>query len=232
MILRGFFAIFFLLACSVLHGQNPNLEIGFGLGITKGGLLPNISSDHEVSEVISPQGSVRAKFRIGEKSAIGINIATIILGNRQNLSTPIITINGEADRLETRSALLAIDVLYRRYISDHWYVQGGPNVNYLAWSTGAAYLGDIRLFKLTETDVYNRWHAGATLSVGYTTKVDQSRKNAPWQVQVLWFIELKSSATINHAIKSIAGEESGRFGYVELSTGFTFGSIGTPTGRN
>ncbi len=180
-----------------------------------------MEGNDEVTKLIRPVSGIRFQKKISDKWAITLIPNVSLMGNIRNYNTLL-----SITKAKSESALVNIDIKPMYYFSDRFYISAGPSVSYLIWSRGTAYKDEMVIRSRSEINHFNRWNVFATASLGFSDKLTHSRKNAPIQIDVLWFVELRSSYGLTNILKeeilNITGSQS--YSLIALVTGFNFGA--------
>ena len=142
-------------------------------------------------------------------------------GNRVELSMPITNIT----EVKSTSAFFSLAAHSKYFINKDFYFSVGPEVSYLMWNYGSTYIDDERQTYLKETEFFNRTNFLVSSSVGFSKKVEESRKNAPIQIDLLWYLELRMKKGVTNILKEdFFGDLTSSILSFELVTGISFSS--------
>ena len=214
-------AFFCAIACCG-SAQNRNFITGFSLGVGNSGFDISEEGDDQVKRIFYPTAGLHFQKRVNNKLAVQLYPNVGMSGNQRSLSTP----QNNITKISTKSAFVNLAILGKYYVTPKVYASLGPEVSYLLWNFGSTYNGDTRLTNLKETRFFNRTNLLISSSIGYGTKIDESRKNAPIQIEAFWFIELRFKKSITNILSSEFFTEDTKSTILsfELVTGFSFAS--------
>lgn len=202
--------------------QNNNFITSIALGAGNSGFQIEEQTEGDAKRLFYPMGGIQIQKRIGPKWAIIFFPNVGMSGNRRTLTVPLENIT----EVKTTSAYVNLAIHPKYYLSQKFYVSLGPEISYLLWNYGSTYDGDTRLSNIEETRFFNRTNLVASSSLGFSTKVGESRKNAPIQIDALWFVELRAKQGITNILNKdfFAENLKSRISSIELVMGISFSS--------
>ena len=204
-------------------GQNRNFHVNLALGVGLSGFEIEDTGTDELKRLFYPMTGLQFQKRINPKWAINIFPNVGMSGMTRTLSDPIAN---NITQVKTKSAFINLAIHSKYYINDNFYFCFGPEIGYLIWNYGSAFSDDRRLYNRKETDNFNRVNLLLSSSLGFSKKIEESRKDAPVQIDVLLFLELRFKKGITNIINNdlIEQDFSTSINSIELVTGFSFGS--------
>lgn len=218
----GILVVLMICFTTQVNAQNKNFIVSLGLGAGNSGFKIDNKEDDELKRIFYPTGGIQIQKRINSNWAINIYPNVGMSGNKRRFKNP----NSAITELRSTSAFVNLGLHPKYYLNDNVYFSLGPEFSYLLWNYGSTYVGDERQSNIKETDFFNRTNLLVSSSIGLSKKVDESRKNAPVQIDVLWFLEFRIKKGITNILnKDIFGDNiSSRTLSFELVTGFSFAS--------
>ena len=210
------------ISASYCKGQNKNFMVGISLGAGNSGFKIADEGTTDLQRIYYPMGGLYFQKRISKQWAIHVFPHVGMSGNNGILENP----QNNITKVSSRSAFVNLAVHPKYFFSEKTYLSFGPELSYLLWNYGSTYNGDTRLTHLEETRFFNRLNFLASSAIGFSTKVEESRKNAPIQIDALWFIELRLKKGLTNILsKEYFGNDvhSAIFS-IELATGISFAS--------
>lgn len=223
-----FFRIVYLLfilgfTINYCEAQNRNFFTGVTLGVGNSGFKILEEGEDDLQRIYYPMAGLHIQKRINDNWAIHFFPNVGMSGNDRVLKTP----QNNITKIGTRSAFLNLAIHPKYYINNHFYCSAGPEVSYLIRNSGRTYNGDTRLTSLNETRFFNRVNLLVSSAIGYSIKVQESRRNAPVQVDVLWFIELRLKKGITNILSKDffpSDDLNSNIFSIELATGICISS--------
>jgi len=200
--------------------QVPNSQGGLSLGIGSGGFNVEAGED-DVSNIFYPTIGLFYQRRLSDRWSLHLHPNVSLAGNKRIFNQQQ---NGITE-VRSTSGFVNLAVQPKYHPSGGLYVSTGPELAYLLWNYGSSYRGEQRLNRNNETEFFNRLALNAIASVGYSFKVGESRKNAPWQTDVFWFVELRVKKGLTGLLKEsmVSSDDNISLFGVEFQTGFSFG---------
>jgi len=216
-----YFTFTFCLAINT-QAQNRNFIVNLSLGAGNSGFQVENEGNDELKRIFYPLGGLQIQKRINSKWAINIYPNVGMSGNRRLLSTPI----GNITELRSTSAFVNLGLHPKYYLNESLYLSLGPEISYLLWNYGSTFNGDDRLSNVKETEFFNRTNLLASSSIGLSKKVGESRKNAPVQIDALWYLEFRAKKGITNILdRNVFGDDvSSTIFSLEIVTGISFAS--------
>lgn len=205
-----------------LKAQNNDFFISIALGAGNSGFDSFGSEEDEVSNIYYPVAGIQLQKRLNPKWALNIFLNIGMSGNKRDLNQPI----GSATRIKSTSAFVSLALHPKYYFNKSFYASFGPEISYLIWSRGSAYNEDELITKNDETQFFHRTSLLVSSSLGISRKVGQSRKNAPVQIDALWFLEFRMKKGVTNILNidpSIVEISSSILAF-ELVMGISFSS--------
>lgn len=214
--------LFILLSASHINAQNKNFFVGLSLGAGYSGFKTNNTGEDKLSYLFYPMGGILIQKRIKPKWAISIFPNLGMSGNIREFSTAIAGIN----KIKSTSAFINLAVHPKYYINKKVYVSAGPEIAYLIWNQGSAFIDDERISRMNETEYFNRVNLLVSSSIGFSLKVEESRKNAPIQIDALWYLEFRTKKGITNILNKdyFGNEYKSSILSFEIVTGISFSS--------
>lgn len=204
------------------EAQNRNFITSVSYGFGNSGFKTNNQTDDELSRLNYLMGGIQIQKRINSKWAISFFPNVGNSGNKRKLNIPI----GNITEVRSTSAFVNLSVHPKFFLNKSVYFSLGPEISYLIWNYGSTYSGEIRQSNRNETKFFNRTNLLVSSSIGFSKKVTESRKNAPIQIDGLWYLELRAKKGITNIIKEGFFDEniSTTISSFEIVTGFSFAS--------
>ncbi len=216
--------LYFILACIVtcgLNGQNRNNAFGFSLGVGNSGFeMEEIGAD-KVESLYYPSVGISYQRKLDDRWAASFSLTTGMSGNKRFLETPVFGVTS----VQSKSAFINLPIHVKYYSKRNIYISLGSEASFLIWNYGSTYNGDQQIRNVKETDQFKRTNFFVSTSIGYSIKMGESRKNAPVQVDVFLFVELRYKQGINNILQEeFFGDIDSRISAFELVMGFLLGS--------
>ena len=104
--------------------------------------------------------------------------------------------------IKSTSAFINLAVHPKYFFNKGLFLSVGPEVSYLIWNYGSTYNKDERLSNIKETKYFNRTNLLISSSIGVSTKIGESRKKAPIQIDALWYLELRIKKGLTNILNS------------------------------
>jgi len=198
------------------------LIVNLSLGAGNSGFKIESQTQDELKRIYYPTGGLQFQKRMSPKWAINFYPHVGLSGNTRVVNSPQTNIT----EVNSTSAFVNLSVHPKYYLNESIYFSFGPEVSYLLWNYGTSYIGDERQSRIEETEFFNRTNLLASASIGFSKKVGESRKNAPVQIDALWFLELRAKKGITNILnRDIFGEDlSSTILSFEIVTGISFAS--------
>lgn len=206
--------------CSLIS-QNRDFTVSIALGAGNSGFQINQPSMDKLSRIYYPMGGIHIQKSISEKFALNFFPNVGLSGIKRILAEP----RGDFTESRSTSAFVNLAIHPKYFLSNGLYVSVGPELSYLLWNYGSIYNGEQRLSHLEETEYFSRVNLLLSASVGISTKISESRKNAPVEIDALWFLEFRTKKVLTNILKrNVFGNTSSSILSFELVTGISFAS--------
>jgi hypothetical protein len=213
----------FLLSFSTgLDAQNRSLLFSFSLGAGYSGFKIEDPTEGDLKGIFYPTGGLQIQKRISPSWAINIYPSVSLSGNRIMLDNP----SGNITELRSTSAFVNLSIHPKYYINSSVYCTLGPEISYLLWNYGSTFNDDERQSNTEETIFFNRTNFLMSAALGISKKVAESRRNAPVQIDALWYLELRVKQGITNILNDdfFGNDVSSTISAIELVTGISFAS--------
>ncbi|MBK9257101.1 MAG: outer membrane beta-barrel protein [Saprospiraceae bacterium] len=195
---------------------------GLAVGVGNSGFNLETDGEDQIKNLYYPVGGIQIQKRIHKNWAINVFPNVGLSGNIRKLAQPF---NGITE-IKTTSAFVNIAIHPKYYFNKLFYLSAGPEYSYLLWNYGTTYNNEVQLTRIKETQYFNRSNLFLSSAVGLSLKAGESRKNAPVQIDVLWYLEFRFKKGITNLLKAdLAGNEVySNITAIELVTGISFSS--------
>jgi hypothetical protein len=222
--LINFFVLVLLsnFSATKLKAQNGDFLVSISLGVGNSGFkIMNVNED-KVKWIYYPTGGLQIQKRLSPKWAINFYPNVWASGNQRVFKTPSLNLTS----VKSLSSFISLGIHGKYFLNKSIYCSLGPELSYLIRNHGSTYNGEYRMTNKNETQYFNRLNFLLSSSIGISQKIEESRKNAPIQINVLWYIEFR----LRKGISNILNEEYfGKDSYssalaFEVVTGFSFAS--------
>lgn len=201
--------------------QNKNFAFNFAFGVGNSGFDIEEEGEDQVNRIYYTMGGLQFHKRLKNKWALQFFPNVGMSGNTRNLSAPI----GGITRVKSTSAFINLAIHPKYFISSSTYVSLGPEISYLIWNYGSTFREDERISNRNETEFFNRTNFLLSSSIGWSTKVSESRKKSPVEIDLLWFIEMRLKKGLTNILsQDYFPSSSSTTSTIELVTGFSFAS--------
>lgn len=205
-----------------LKAQNRSFIVNLSVGVGNSGFKVNNETKGELRRLFYPTGGLQLQKQLSTKWAINIYPNVGMSGNKRVLDTPV----GNVTAVKSTSAFVNLGLHPKYYLNESIYCSLGPEISYLLWNYGSTFNGDIRLSNIKETASFNRFNFLISSSIGCSKKIQGSRKNAPVQIDALWYLEFRVKKGLSNVLnKDVFGSDlSSTIFSLELLTGISFAS--------
>ena len=202
--------------------QNRHFIVSVSLGLGNSGFNIENENEDELKRIYYPTGGLQIQKRINSKWAINIYPNVGMSGNRRILKNPV----GVITEVKSTSAFVNLGLHPKYFLNESFYFSFGPEISYLLWNYGSTFNGDERQSYIKETELFNRTNLLVSSSIGLSKKVGESRKNAPVQIDALWYLEFRIKKGVTNILnKNVFGNGvSATILSFEIVTGISFAS--------
>jgi len=216
------FCVLMLFFTVTAKSQNRNFIVNLSLGAGNSGFKVENDDEGKLRRIFYPTGGLQIQKRINPKWAINIYPNVGISGNKKTLNSPV----GNITEVKSTSAFVNLAVHPKYYLNKSVYFSIGPEISYLLWNYGSTFNGDERLSNIKETNFFKRTNLLLSSSVGFSKKVEESRKKAPVQIDALWYLEFRTKKGLTNILNNDAfgGDAFSTILSFEIVTGISFAS--------
>lgn len=210
--------------CLTIHveAQNRSIMFNLSLGVGNSGFEVEGEGEDEIRRIFYPTVGIQVQKRINSKWAMNIYPNVGMSGNRRILSTPM----GNITEVRSTSAYVNLAIHPKYYLNEVIYFSLGPEFSYLMWNYGSTFNGDERQSNIKETQFFNRTNLLISSSIGLSKRIGESRRNAPIQIDALWFLEIRGKKGITNILdkEALGINVSSTISSLEIVTGISFAS--------
>lgn len=203
------------------RAQNRNFIVNLSLGAGNSGFINN-EGEGEIKRIFYPTGGLQFQKQINDNWAINFYPNVGLSGSRRVLDTPV----GNITEVKSTSAFVNFALHPKYFFGENTYFSLGPELSYLLWNYGSTFNNEERLSNIKETAFFNRTNLLVSSSIGISKKITESRKNAPVEIDALWFLEFRIKKGITNILKrEFFGEDAtSTVLSFEILTGISFAS--------
>ncbi|MFK8102610.1 MAG: porin family protein [Saprospiraceae bacterium] len=204
--------------------QNRNFTTSLSLGIGSSGFDLEESVVGDAKRIFYPMGGIQFQKRLSPKWALTVFPNVGMSGNEREFTLSVGSLENQT--IKSTSAFLNLAVHPKYFFNKLFYLSAGPELSYLLWNYGSAYNGDERIYNVKETNFFNRVNLLVSSSVGISMKVAESRKNAPVQIDALWYLEFRFKKGLTNILnqEALGTDKTTSIIAFELVTGISFAS--------
>ncbi len=203
--------------------QNRNFITSLSLGFGYSGFDLEKNAIGDAQPIFYPMGGIQLQKRLSPKWALTVFPNVGMSGNTKSVDLSLAPIR----RVKSTSAFVNLAVHPKYYLNKLFYISAGPELSYLLWNYGSAFNEEERqIYNVEETDFFKRVNLLVSSSLGFSTKVAESRKNAPVQIDALWYLEFRFKRGISNILDPdfFGNDQSTGIIAFELVTGISFAS--------